>query len=133
MKNILLVATLFAAFTPSRSYAQQTGDLIANIPFAFRVGATAMPAGIYVVHQKDNMLCVRRTDHWGTCIAGFPISPPAEREKGVLVFHRYDNTYFLAGTWAPLGYAGIALSRGKVETEVAKRVGSMQTVALTIK
>jgi len=133
MKNILLVATLFAAFTPSRSYAQQTGDLIANIPFEFRVGPTAMPAGIYVVHQQDNMLCVRRTDHWSTCIAGFPMSPPAESEKGVLLFHRYENTYFLASTWAPVGHAGVALSRGKAETELAKRVASMQTVALTIK
>jgi hypothetical protein len=133
MKNILLVATLFAAFTSSRSYAQQNGDLIANIPFAFRVGPTNMPAGIYVVRQKDNMLCVRQTDHWGTCIAGFATSAPAEREKGVLLFHRYENTYFLASTWAPVSQTGIALSRSKAETEVAKRVGSMQSLALTIK
>jgi hypothetical protein len=125
---------LFVATASSRLFAQASGDLVAKIPFDFRVGSSLMPAGTYVFHRSSSLLCVRGIHNGGICQLGLPASPPRNApENPLLVFHRYEDSYFLASTWSPQEQCGLAVSRGKPEMELARRFGEMSTVALRIK
>ena len=95
-----LAATILIALVAAPVYAQSI-RLTANIPFDFIVGSTTMPAGEYTI---DNMLG-RKVAHVYNQESGENVAAlfhPATLPRGVgegqasLIFHRYDNTYFLS-------------------------------------
>jgi hypothetical protein len=100
-------ATIAMCFITTAVYAQSSRlRLRFHVPFAFSVKNKTFPAGEYEVTQPAHfLLAVRNLEN---LTSGFePVYPAQSREEGDgrvrLVFHRYDNRYFLAfvsdGSW----------------------------------
>jgi hypothetical protein len=133
MKSIVLVAVFFAAIASPCLNAQAAGDLVAKIPFDFRVGPSAMPAGTYVIHGSSGVLSIRGGGR-GIFQMGTPMSNRTDpNTEGIVIFHRYGDTYFLASAWNGRSQYGIALKPGTHEKELARQSPETRTVALSIK
>jgi hypothetical protein len=68
----------------------------ANVPFAFKVGTTPMPAGTYKVQNElgTNLVMVYNVQTGASVLAmGRRESPSKKTDK--LIFHRYGSQYFL--------------------------------------
>jgi len=107
MRRILSVtaATIAICLIATAAYAQSL-RLRFHVPFAFSVKNKTLPAGDYEVTQPAHFFLNVR--NLGNQTAVFEAVAPAQsRKEGNgrvrLVFHRYDNEYFLAfvsdGSW----------------------------------
>jgi hypothetical protein len=130
----ITVALLAAAIAAGQCYAQQT-SLKGDIPFAFQVGNTTMPAGEYVIQRglvdDGSLQLIRRTDSSASAIAPtIPVDAKGGESEPVLVFHKYGNSYFLSEIWT--GEAqGRQLFKSEREKELARESrGSEVAVSL---
>jgi hypothetical protein len=124
--NKRILATMFSmTLLPAvTAFAQGSEVLRATIPFEFRVGPTMLPAGDYDVRPETvpGVLSVRNAHTRSgamilTIAAG---GGPTARDHAVLVFNRYDRTYFLSQVLLP-GYAqGREIMPSKAERELAR-------------
>jgi hypothetical protein len=101
LSGLLLLLTFSSAL--GQSDRQTT---IIHIPFNFTVGEKAFTAGKYVIEQnrKDSDLVwvIRRKDNVGKAlILTRPVRANETVEETRLVFHKYDDLYFLAEFWTP--------------------------------
>ncbi|HTT25288.1 MAG TPA: hypothetical protein VMG82_40615 [Candidatus Sulfotelmatobacter sp.] len=102
MKHAKLFA-LALTFMPLLATAQFNGRprIITEVPFEFRVGNKLFPAGQCIIEpapHDSNVLVVR--DMASKTIVLAPAGSnvmAAEADHFALVFHKYDNTYFLSG------------------------------------
>ena len=101
----MLSVLLLLAFvtTATSANAQSLTRQVADIPFDFQVGDNGLPAGRYEVMSSSaarEAIRVRSTENGKVVIrlssAAFKSTPV---KKGVLVFHRYGNRYYLAEIW----------------------------------
>jgi hypothetical protein len=109
MKRILSVtaATIAICFITTAVYAQSSSlRLRFHVPFAFSAKNKTYPAGDYEVTQP--MYLILRVRNLQNQASAFePVNPAQSRKEGDgrvrIVFHRYDNEYFLAsvsdGSW----------------------------------
>jgi hypothetical protein len=102
-KQILAVAAtlFFTTLAPAQSHAQQ---IRANIPFAFQVGNTLMPAGEYDVQRAlpgtKSVQQIRRTDSSASTFVGTNAVDLRDQDaKPRLIFHCYKNVCFLSEIW----------------------------------
>ena len=110
MKRILSVttATLAICLIATAAYAQSSNlRLRFHVPFSFSAKNETFPAGEYEITQPTHFL-LRVHNLVGNHTSAFePVVPAQSRKEGAgrvrLVFHRYDNQYFLAfvsdGSW----------------------------------
>ena len=96
---IILLACTFAVNTQAQSAGAQ--KVVANIPFAFNVGKTNLPAGKYTITVLNptsdrKVLQIRSTNgrSIATTLTSNVIGNLSDDTK--LVFHRYGNSYFFA-------------------------------------
>lgn len=133
MNRSLLVAVLgvLAAFTLSA----QTINLKATIPFEFRLGSAALPAGDYGIYQSNGVLTLRTAT--GAAQAAMTLVQSAHRpatdRPGTLVFHRYGSHYFLANVWTPNSPTGFSLKPGKLEKELRSRANVIETAGIALR
>jgi hypothetical protein len=109
MKRILSVAaaTITICLMTTAAYSQSTHlRLRFHVPFSFSAKNKTFPAGEYEVTQPAHFfLAVRNLENPTSVFE--PVYPAQSRKEGSgrvrLVFHRYDNQYFLAfvsdGSW----------------------------------
>jgi hypothetical protein len=135
LRRLALAAGLSILGVSAPLNAETPGDLIANIPFAFQIGPTRMPAGTYVVHQNDDVLTVRQPGIGGRAVALMTLvaSPERANHAGLLEFNRYGDTYFLASVWSPLGSTGRALPKGSAERAIVSRMGPVQKTGIPLR
>ena len=120
---LLLVATSLAA------PCQERQIVIAAIPFAFAVENTPLPAGTYTISTlyPYNMIKVRSVDGRRVAwIAAIPSSKLEGAQRTKLVFHRFDDEYFLVQVWEQGSKVHRDLRSGDRARELAKNGGSMQ-------
>ncbi len=89
-----------------------------DIPFAFQVGATKMPAGLYSVSRfnTNGTLLIRSADDNVLMLTkGFSVGSPRGNAPK-LVFNRYGNRYFVKTIVLADGSA-TELPKSKVEAE----------------
>jgi hypothetical protein len=110
MKRILSVAaaTITICLITTAAYSQSSNlRLRFHVPFSFSAKNETFPAGEYEVTQPTHFL-LRVHNLVGNQTSAFePVVPAQSRKEGAgrvrLVFHRYDNQYFLAfvsdGSW----------------------------------
>ena len=100
-RHLYILMLIIALVTTSAAEAQTTSPkrVIANIPFAFTVGKTNLPAGKYAVSVLNpssdrTVLQIRSVDGPASAIVltNSVNSSPADNAK--LVFERYDDRYF---------------------------------------
>jgi hypothetical protein len=113
-KSSFLVLSLLLSV--AGAHAQSTAR--ANVPFAFKMGATQLPAGTYAIRNDagSNIVTVRNVQTGASVLAmGRRESPSKKTDK--LVFHRYGSQYFLTAILGSQGSDGMVLPATKQEKE----------------
>ncbi len=115
--------------------AESSGILKVNVPFAFQVGQTSLPAGDYIVElgrlsnasALGTALIVRTAD--GKAFQRIGARPAlGANNQASLTFNKYANTYFLANVDS---YGiGCELNKSKAEKEIATRASAFQAVSV---
>jgi hypothetical protein len=91
----------------------------ANVPFAFKVGTTQMPAGAYTIRSSpaSNVVTVRNVQTGVSALAmGRQESPSKKTDK--LIFHRYGSQYFLTEILGSQGSQAMVIPATKLEKEL---------------
>jgi len=85
------------AAIPSNAFAQASSEVRANIPFAFQVGSTVLPAGTYTFRKEsDNILLLSGTGAHDRVLAMvMPETSWNAPRVGTLTFAKYGEHYFL--------------------------------------
>lgn len=111
----LLVLSLL--LTVTGAHAQSAAR--ANVPFAFKVGTTQMPAGTYSIGNVigTNVVMVRNVQTRTSALAVGRRETPA-RKTDKLIFHRYGSQYFLSAILGGKGSEGMALPTTSQEKEL---------------
>jgi hypothetical protein len=114
-QSSLVVLSLL--LTAAGAHAQTAAR--ANVPFAFKVGATQMPAGTYAIegNHGSSIVTVRNVQTGTSVLAmGRQESPSKKTDK--LIFHRYGNKYFLTEILGSQGSDAMVLPATKQEKEL---------------
>jgi hypothetical protein len=119
-----LIAGCFLVLVCASLYAQ-TMNLRATIPFAFRAGETAMPAGEYTVRHSGGALTLHKEGGGPsvfllTNAASRPNAPADAR----LSFNRYGERYFLSSVWTSESRDGRQILKSRAEKELARQTQS---------
>jgi hypothetical protein len=133
MKRIALASGLLAVMS-CLPLTAQTLNLKADVPFDFQFGDVPMRAGHYQVVHAGPVLTMRSAD--GRSSASYltlPASRSETRTKGVLVFNRYGNAYFLTKVVPPNEGDGRIVPKSKLEKEVIARVAVVGTETAALK
>ncbi len=115
---IIAVALLVSVpMTQAQSRAQ------ANVPFAFSVDQSTMPAGSYEIGSMgNNVLAVRNLSTREARLVIEPMHKQASVAAGIphskLVFHKYGEQYFLAEIWDGQSNIGVAFPESNREKEL---------------
>ena len=103
---------------------------MANVPFSFYMGRSAMPQGAYKVEELSHGVMVRM---WSAdainAVTTRAIAGKKQIEPARLVFHRYGESYFLAEIWTGDGSTGQALAASPSEKELARN-GAARTLSV---
>jgi hypothetical protein len=99
LKFRVSIFTAILAIAPlSPASHAQSGEEFArvNVPFAFETGSGHYPAGVYTIRMETPFILMIR----GVSRSGIATMKPVEysghpAKRGVAVFHRYGNRYFL--------------------------------------
>jgi hypothetical protein len=114
-QSSLVVLSLL--FTVAGAHAQSPAR--ANVPFAFKVGTTQMPAGTYKIHssQGTNLVMVSNVQTGTSVLAmGRQESPSKKTDK--LIFHHYGSQYFLTEILGEEGSQAMVFPATKQEKEL---------------
>ncbi len=112
----------FALLWATSAYAQ-TRQMRVQIPFAFRAGDQLMPAGEYRTTLDPvfrQMTLLLRDGGSIVFVPGVKAERRAATNRGILVFRKYGNQYFLRRVWNAGTADGFELFRSKAEREMAK-------------
>ncbi|MBS1826920.1 MAG: hypothetical protein JST93_16500 [Acidobacteria bacterium] len=129
-KLLLTLAAGLAASTLAHAEGVQ-----ANIPFAFSVGKSVMPAGTYCFDTEVAPTVLRvRSQNWEK--AAMVITTTAQQrnkdEIAKIVFHKYGEVYFLSQV-IYAGGAGRALPATAREKEMLARIAGPELKVLAVK
>jgi hypothetical protein len=112
--SIVAMSLVFGAVSASaQSFAK------AQVPFAFKVGKTSLPAGCYTagVASESNTVVIRNCDTGKTMVSLARMENPRQTSPK-LVFHRVSGQYFLAQIWSVAGTRGLTLPTSALEREL---------------
>ena len=106
IRRAIALSGLLLLLTFSSALGQSDRQTIIHIPFNFSVGEKAFTAGKYVIQQNrkdsDVVWVIRRKDNVGKAlILTRPVRANDTVEETRLVFHKYDDLYFLTEFWTP--------------------------------
>jgi len=119
--SIILVAALAAG---AHAQTSRTPTVLANIPFAFKVGAKTLPAGRYAVTvlnpaSDQTVLQIRSMDGRSAAITLTTSVIGTASKQGQLVFRRYGDQYFLAQAQMTGDSTGLAVAKTRAERSQA--------------
>jgi hypothetical protein len=123
--SVVAVLSLVIAAAASLALAQIEGTIESNVPFAFYVGNTQLPAGRYEIKRVDpamnpNLIELRSKDGKTAVLAlGIPLQLSAPPEKTELVFKKYGNVAVLSQILEATG-SGLELPKLLQEEQAAK-------------
>lgn len=117
---IASAAALGALVSTHTASAQETPLAKANIPFAFQVGSSQMPAGVYQIsRESDHLLLLRGPDHATQFVLMHSAVRLSTPDHSSIVFDRYANRYFLRQVWTAGTGQGLECARSRAEKEVS--------------
>jgi hypothetical protein len=120
--RIITTIATFLLLAGDSPASAQYNHLVASVPFEFMIGESSLPRDIYHVSPVDghtDVLLVR-SGRRGTFILGHRVESEDGDEMPRLVFHRYDDHYFLREIRFP-GRLGLSLPETSEEREAAER------------
>ena len=94
--SIFTAVLAFAPLSPA-SHAQATGAFArVNVPFAFETAGAHYPAGVYTIAMATpSILMIRGASNSGLAMVKAVEDNGQPAKRGVAVFHRYGNRYFI--------------------------------------
>jgi hypothetical protein len=131
--GILAIATLSLLISVPSMSAQTFAK--ANVPFAFTVGQTEMPAGNYVISAvSGSAIAIMGRDKETSVISLFrPEQPKSNNGTAKLVFHKYGDKYFLSQVARGFGGSVLQLPASNQEkeaqTQYARQASDREVVA----
>src|SRR5262249_51256039 len=137
--NVATLLSLIFSLSAISVYAQSR-TLIGKveIPFDFSVRDKTLPAGIYRFERTfQDVLLIRSEDAREACVSlTMPVRAKETPETGRLLFHRYDETYFLFQIWEPGSDSGREILKSRtersVERDMAKKGEGVSSAALVV-
>jgi hypothetical protein len=118
-RKAFCAALLLAA---SACVAQISKDVVGNIPFPFVVAGHTLPAGRYIVSRaSNNALRIHEARRPGILLLTNAAQRPRSDNSSKLVFHRYENTYFLSQVWITGNELGSEVPSSSAEREMAAK------------
>jgi hypothetical protein len=126
----LLTACGFACLLGTTASAQSP-QLASDLPFAFHVGEQNCAAGKYTLTRMGAAPPLLRGTK-GSCslFVGYG-APLSGQSQPKLVFHRYQDQYFLSEIWQE-GGIGSRLPLSQREQEVREQAPSAETASTTL-
>ena len=102
----------------------QTSWFKLDIPFAFYMGDTLLPAGRYQLENLTGnaMRVFAVQGRQSATVATFAVNRTAEKPGSKLIFNRYGKDYFLTEMWGIDHAEGRKLLPSPVERELAKKI-----------
>ncbi len=110
MKRNLIATLSLASFLFSATAAFAQPGLQANVPFAFHVGKTTLPAGRYriSIDSASNRITVQSFKTMATIFSHGQLDYPGKKSD-TLVFRQADGQYFLTEVWGEQGSESMKL------------------------
>ena len=101
-RNIAIALFGLASLVAASGAFAQDGSAEANVPFAFSVNNTTVPAGQYrITASSGSSILIRNLDQ-GLAVFSSIASPERASDGSCqLVFHRYGERYFLSQILCP--------------------------------
>ena len=133
----LLVALIVIATGATANAQSLQYPLKANIPFDFNVGNKKLPAGKYSFQRaqpSSGDLIVQISSIQGHTTVNQTTMPKltfTPNNKGVLIFHRYGDEYFLAQVWPASSETGRELVKSRAERDVQRKTHDYVGMAAT--
>ena len=115
--SMLMLLAVVALATTAVS-AQTSRRVVANVPFSFIVGDKELPAGTYWVQPTafgSGILRIAGTANSKSTVRLSNLLHRNYAGKGKLVFHRYQDQYFLSEIWPTGEYDGRLLMKSSRE------------------
>jgi len=137
--NVFPLLSLIFSLSAISVYAQSK-TLISKVevPFDFSIRDKTLPAGIYRVERIfQDVLLIRSEDGQEACVSlTTPVRAKEIPETARLLFHRYEETYFLFQIWEPGSDDGrqILKSRAErsIERDMAKKGEGASSIDLVV-
>jgi hypothetical protein len=123
-KQLWRVGGFLAALLATSTAVGQTdrGDMIGNIPFAFKVANQTLPAGHYTFTRIGaTTLRILNSRNQGAMVATHAVEGKAPEGWGKIVFHRYGDSYFLSEVWVAGNGIGRELFHSRAEKEKRRK------------
>jgi len=129
---ILIVVTGVSAQAQSRNRQQLTVD----VPFAFSVGSSELPAGEYTVRVVNPgsdraVLQFSKLDGQANALVRTTEITGWANKKAKLSFRHYGDQYFLAQVWMAGEAEGLATPSSNLEKNLQKQLGQ-KSVAFAV-
>ena len=124
MRNVttrLLQVAALAGLTTTFGWAGAPNDVKANIPFAFNIGNTSLPAGEYTLASHHGSRVIYVEDARGAVRVVFQLmvgAAPVSGSDSKLVFRAYGTRYYLGGVWNATMRSGGGLLKTAAEREM---------------
>ena len=122
--RIVFCAAVLAAIGVATGQTKP-GDVVVDVPFAFSVAGQQLPAGHYIVTEKDDFIRIFNGNKQGAFVPTHAAVRAASNESK-LVFHQYGDTYFLSCVWVKGNTTGKELYRSRAERELAAHQAEME-------
>ena len=128
--------------TVANAQVERGPQIEANVPFAFVVGDTKLPAGKYQIRTSDgvaNEVLEIRSDNGRTAVVFDTVQAQLEgdriQHKTELVFDKVDDLHFLAQVWVAGSMTGNELTKSRMEKRLTKDGSQLeqQSVAAVMK
>jgi hypothetical protein len=114
--SALALGTLASTQFASAQIARPVADV--NIPFAFQTATQTLPAGTYrVILESADTLYLRGTGSRGEMLIIHKAINTHPPNRGVAVFARYGDKYYLRQFWTAGDPVGLELPKGRAEKE----------------
>ena len=123
--GLLAVVLVIAAGATAKAQSLQY-QLTVSIPFDFTVTDKKLPAGKYTIGRAqqangDLVILISSADRSESVARlTIPVVTRDPQNEGILVFHQYENQYFLYEIWPAGGHTGRALLKSRAERELEK-------------
>jgi hypothetical protein len=129
-----IMALLAALLMSSSAFAQSKGgNLIVDIPFSFTMADHTFPAGRYTVqHMGDPVLRIVGAGRQSALVMTNRVERRAQESSRKIVFHRYDDVYFLSEVWDSAVSIGRKVPMSRAEKKLEKTGDERQIATLLI-
>jgi hypothetical protein len=119
--SLIACALTIGSLASTQFASAQTPLAEVNIPFAFQTPTRTLPAGTYLIHRKsDHLIWLEGPGSVGGFVMTYDAIKSHAPDRGVVVFDRYGDKYFLSQIWTAGDKVGLECPKGRAESLEAK-------------